>query len=275
MNPEEIDAAVRLKIAEVLRQDASKHREFLELMFKRITWAIGLIVLIVGSVAIYVFGESVNAVAESSVAAFMNEEQIQKQLLSEVSDSIASQRPKIRSEVESSIKNVVSEAAEIMLDGIVSDKIAQFQNLEPEELLQRGLKGERGPEGPEGLVGPRGIPGQTGRMGPRGIPGQTGAVGPADVSEHFIPVSEEFELKSDKDDDEMKTLDLGGFDICFLTSLVKRGTSCLITQKPSPIGYPIWVLQQLSQKKNSLCRARCANIGDRSDPPGLAESRGG
>ncbi len=149
-----VGSEVDKKIAEYAKNDADKHRKFLETMFQRITWAIGLILILVLGAGTWLFGKSVENATKVTVSAFLTQDDVPEQVRSIVTQTINASLPQLKKSVGAATIEALQEGTGKLLTKAVEQKIDEIKKLKKTDLIQAGLQGKRGVPGP---IGPPGI----------------------------------------------------------------------------------------------------------------------
>ncbi len=154
-----LSALVKERTRELFAEDAGKHREYLDSVFNRLTWALGILVVAVGVFGTWTFGESVEAAANGQVRTFMNEERVREQLQTQIDDAIRKASPQLEAEALRRVKVALESQVGQDLQDAVAAKAAEIRGVPAASIVADSLRGPSGPEGPTGKQGPPGLDG--------------------------------------------------------------------------------------------------------------------
>lgn len=147
-----INGEVERRIAEYSRNDADKHRTFLESMFKRITLAIGILVVIVVSTGTFMFGKSLETASTTVVNTFLRQEGVTEILKKRVDKSVEETTPELKQKAREAVLEAFQAELPPALTDAVEGKIEEVKNLSEVDLIKAGLKGEKGDRGEASLL---------------------------------------------------------------------------------------------------------------------------
>ncbi len=158
----EIKQLTEKRIIEFLREDAGKHRDFLESMIKRVVWGFGVLSAFLGAGIYFAFGNSVENAANQNISDYLVREQVQAQLHQQIQAEIRVAKVAARDEAREEARVAVYESIskelkkvstnlDAQLSTIAEKKLKEIESLSTDEILKRavaqGLKGEPGPPG--------------------------------------------------------------------------------------------------------------------------------
>ena len=182
LDKELIEALTEKKLAEYAKNDADKHRLFLELMFKRTTSAIIMVAVLALGAGYFLFGKSLDGATKTAVSSMLDDGAIKTNLEAHIASTIESAKPDIVLRTKKAIEEVANNHVQSELDRVFALKLQELSNTEITSLLEivieSALEGKVGPTGARGHQGDRGFPGVSGVRGPEGSPGPPGATGP-------------------------------------------------------------------------------------------------
>lgn len=158
-NKEQIDEYIRTKVSEALFKDASDHRQFMESTFKQITWAIGILIIVVAAAGTWLFGKSVESASREKVQQFMKETSVPELLRKEIEAAFSQEKEGIPKRAEEEVNNILESEIGDQLGKQIESKIEELKKISGSELIASQLIG------PQGMRGPSGMPGRDGRPG--------------------------------------------------------------------------------------------------------------
>ncbi|MEM7097969.1 MAG: hypothetical protein AAF541_06895 [Pseudomonadota bacterium] len=164
METDQIEALVAKRINKFLNEDAVSHRNFLETMFKRVTGLFAILAATITGMLYFMLGNSadeavtnatktIGSVVDSRISKFLAEEEVPERLRVVITDELNKLEPEIQDDVEYRAKTTVRKEVELAMDAVVKQKLSELRNVTIDELIARGLKGERGPRGETGRAG--------------------------------------------------------------------------------------------------------------------------
>ena len=113
----EINDLVQIKTTELFREDAAKHREFLERISKFVVWAIGLLVLVITTYGYFFIGKRIDATA----LALVTEKGVKERLDSNVNERIKDAEKALELKI-SNFKKEIDNSLKSNIDEKIKDK---------------------------------------------------------------------------------------------------------------------------------------------------------
>lgn len=152
-NQEQIDEYIKTKVSEALFKDASDHRQFMESTFKHITWAIGILVIVVAVAGTWLFGKSVESASREKVKQFMKETDVPILLKAEIEAAFSQEKEGIPERAKEAVDRILKSETGKQLKHEIEIKIDEIKKLSGSALIASQLVGPAGPPGPAGNAG--------------------------------------------------------------------------------------------------------------------------
>lgn len=203
-----LDRAVELRVDQLFNRDAEKHRIFLEAMFKRVLWALGIIIIVSCSIGAWIFGKHMESamdtiIEENDIKNTINEEvskrlksekatnfiiegvqkevnkllptilsgnKIQQQLTVSIVKNLQSENVKniLNESLDATIRKALDSDIDERIKNLLEEKISQQEKIEYADIIDRHINKSIKNK----FKGEKGDQGKAGPQGPEGAPGK-------------------------------------------------------------------------------------------------------
>lgn len=199
---------VESMVLRLFKEDAGKHREFIDGTVKNVLTVTGIGVAILLSLATWMMGSKLDDAAANITRAYLSDKSIETAVSSQIDTKIQS----AIADVDQQVKDAANKAKMASVSGLgeaikkeidvniqktlqaeVSRKLEEIKSLSSAQLIQRGLKGEKGDKGDKG---DKGADGSRGAQGEKGDTGTRGSINSEIVTTTYDVLSKQKERHS-------------------------------------------------------------------------------
>lgn len=138
---EKLEVAIERRLREFVADQVGTHRQFLETMLLRLTWAIGVILALVLGTGVWLFGRSIDTAVDAGVNALLKEQTVAQRLRAQVTEQIAAQQARIAARVNIAVESALQDrASKDRITQAIDEKVGEIAKLSSDGLVDSAIR---------------------------------------------------------------------------------------------------------------------------------------